>query len=89
MTDYSFQVGATLQADWYARSDTKTGKVLVETAEGRFQPQQGSGWTEYTGRLRCQANNDTCNARPIRGTKYCAGHTRHNQKIEAAGGVSE
>jgi len=40
------------------------------------------GGGEYLGRGKCQANNDTCEGFPARGTPFCIGHLRAIAKAD-------
>jgi hypothetical protein len=52
-------------------------------AAGNVQPAPPGG-AEYTGRGRCQANNDTCDGWPAKGSTFCIGHLRAMAKAEGA-----
>jgi len=40
------------------------------------------GGVPYLGRQRCIANDDTCEGPKAKGTEYCIGHLRANEKKE-------
>lgn len=39
------------------------------------------GGVEYAGHTRCIANNYSCNAPRAKGTDYCVGHLRGQEKV--------
>lgn len=51
-------------------------RIATATATSRL----ATSYAPYVGRGLCAANDDTCMARPAKGTPYCAGHLRSIEK---------